>query len=66
VFWNIKINENETQTIYFSHRLRLLEAHLTLNGRNIPFDTHVEYFGVILNKKVTWRLYMTMFKVKAF
>jgi hypothetical protein len=30
--WDIKINEYKTQTIYFSHRLRPPDAHLTLNG----------------------------------
>jgi hypothetical protein len=35
--WNIRINEDKTQAIYFSHRLRPPEAYLTLNGRNIPF-----------------------------
>jgi hypothetical protein len=30
--WNIKINEEKTQAIYFSHRCRLPESHLKLNG----------------------------------
>jgi len=34
--WNIKINEDETQSIYFSYRHGPVEAHLTLKGRNIP------------------------------
>jgi hypothetical protein len=29
--WNIKIIEDTTRAIYFSHRLSPLEAHLTLN-----------------------------------
>jgi hypothetical protein len=29
---NIKINDDKTQAIHFSHRLRSSEAHLTLNG----------------------------------
>jgi hypothetical protein len=44
--WNIKVNENKTQDIYFSHRLRSPEAQLTLNGRNISLDSHVIYLGV--------------------
>jgi hypothetical protein len=38
--WNIRINEDKIQAIYFSHRLRPPEAHFTLNGRNIPFVNH--------------------------
>jgi hypothetical protein len=45
--WSIKINENTTQAIYFSHRLRFPEAHRTLNERNIPFVNHAKYLGVI-------------------
>jgi hypothetical protein len=37
-----KIIEDKTHAIYFSHRLRLHEAYLTLNGRNIPFVNHVK------------------------
>jgi len=33
-WWNIKINEDKTtQSIYFSHRRRPVEGHLTLKGR---------------------------------
>jgi hypothetical protein len=31
--WNIKINEDKTQAIYFSHRIRAPKSRLTLNGR---------------------------------
>jgi hypothetical protein len=41
--WNIKINKDKAQAIYFSHRLGPPEAHFTLNGRNIPFVNHVKY-----------------------
>jgi hypothetical protein len=51
--WNIKINEDKTQAIYFSHRLRPPEAHLTLNEQNIPFVNHVKYVGVIFDKRIT-------------
>jgi hypothetical protein len=50
--WNIKINEDKTQAIYFSHRIRLPEAYLTLNERNIPFVNHVKYLGVIYDKSM--------------
>jgi hypothetical protein len=41
--WNIKINEDKTQTIYLSRGRRPVEAHLTVNRRNIPFVTHIKY-----------------------
>jgi hypothetical protein len=35
--WNIKINEDKTQEIYFCHSCRPPASRLTLNGRIIPF-----------------------------
>jgi hypothetical protein len=64
--WNIKINEDKTQAIYLSHRIRPPESLLTLNGRNIPFVNNVKYLGVIFNRKITWRLHIKMIKTKAF
>jgi hypothetical protein len=43
----------KTQAIYFSYRLRPPEAHLTLNGRNIPFVNYAKYLGVIFDKRIT-------------
>jgi hypothetical protein len=40
--WNIKINEDKTQGIYFSRSRRLPVSHLTLNGRNIQFVNNVK------------------------
>jgi hypothetical protein len=56
----------KTWAIYFSHRLRSPEPHLTLNGQNIPFINHVKYLCVIFNKRITWRLHIEMIKAKAF
>jgi hypothetical protein len=42
------------------------EAHLTLNGQNIPFVNHVKYLGVIFDKRITWRLHIEMIEAKAF
>jgi hypothetical protein len=64
--WNIKFNKDRMQAIYFSHRLRPPEDHLILNGRNTPFDDHVEYFSVISDKRITWRLHEEMIEAKAF
>jgi hypothetical protein len=63
--WNIKINEVKTTEI-FSHQIRQPESLLTLNGRNIPFVNTVEYFGVIFDKKITWRLCIEMIEARTF
>jgi hypothetical protein len=52
--WNIKINEDKTRAIYFSHRRAPPDSLLTLNGRNIPFVNNVKYLGVIFDAKMTW------------
>jgi hypothetical protein len=59
------MKEDKPQDIYFSHRLRPPEAHLTLNGWNIPLVIHVIYLGVIFNKRITWRLHIEMIEAKA-
>jgi hypothetical protein len=58
--WNIKINEDKTQAIYFSHRIRPPESLLTLNGRNIPFVNDVKYLGIIFDTKITWRKFQRL------
>jgi hypothetical protein len=47
--WVIKINEDITQAIYFSHKRRPPDSLLMLNGRNIPFVNNVKHLGVIFN-----------------
>jgi hypothetical protein len=64
--WNIKINEEKTRAIYFTHRNSPPNSPLTLNGRNIPFVNSVKYLGVIFNKRMTWRLHIEMIEAKAF
>jgi hypothetical protein len=64
--WNIKIDEDKTQAIHFSHRFTPPEAHLTLNGRNIPFVNQVKYLSVIFDKRITWRLHIEMIESKPF
>jgi hypothetical protein len=60
--WNIKINEEQTEVMYLSHRFRLREDHFTLNGRNIPFVIRANYFGVTFDRRITWSLYIKMIK----
>jgi hypothetical protein len=55
--WNIKINKVTTHGIYFSRSRRPPESHVTLNGRGISVVYSVKYLGVIVDKKVTWRLH---------
>jgi hypothetical protein len=64
--WNIKINEDKTQGIYFSSSRRPPESHLTLNGRNIPFVNTIKYLGVVLDKKVAWILHVEIIEAEAF
>src|SRR5215468_35958 len=58
--WNIKINEDKTQAIYFSRGNGPAESHLTLKGRNIPFVNQVKHLGVISDTKITWRYHIEM------
>jgi hypothetical protein len=64
--WNIKINEDRTQAIYCSHRLRPPEARLKLHGQNIPFVNLVKYLCVTFDKRIIWRLQIEMTEAKAF
>jgi hypothetical protein len=64
--WNIKVNEEKTRVIYFTHRNRPPVSPLTLNGRYIPFVNSVKYLGVIFDRRMTWRLHIAMIEAKAF
>jgi hypothetical protein len=64
--WNIKINEDKTQTIYFSHQRRPPDSLFTLNGRNIPFVNSVKYLVVIFDKRMTSRFHIEKMEAKAF
>jgi hypothetical protein len=50
--WNIRIKEDKTQAIYFSHKIRLPETFLTIHGQNIHFLNNVKYLGVIFDRKL--------------
>jgi hypothetical protein len=56
--WNIKINEDKTWVIYFTHKNRPPDSPLMLNGWNTPFVNSVKYLGVIFDKRMTWRYYI--------
>jgi hypothetical protein len=38
--------------------IRSPEAHLTLNGWNIPSVNDAKYLDIIFDKRVTWRLHI--------
>jgi hypothetical protein len=64
--WNIKINEDKAQWIYFSRSRRIHESRLTLNEPDIPFVNSAKYLGIIFDRKVTRRLHIEMIEAKAF
>jgi hypothetical protein len=53
----MKITEDKTQAIYFSHWRKPVEAYLTLKGGNIPFVKNVKYLGVIFDMENSYRFY---------
>jgi hypothetical protein len=56
---NIKLNEEKTRGIYFSHRRGLPESHIILNERNISFANSVTF-----DRKITWWLHIEMIEAK--
>jgi hypothetical protein len=63
--WNIKINDDKTRAIYFSKRLRRVEAYLNLKGQNINFLSDVKYVGVTLDRRITWKNHTDLSVTKA-
>jgi hypothetical protein len=64
--WNIKINDEKTTAIYFSHRIRQPGFLLTLNGWDIPFANSVKYLSVLFDNEITWRLHIETIEAKVF
>jgi hypothetical protein len=64
--WSIKINEDKTRAIHFSHQAAPTVSLLTLKLRNIPFTNNVKYPGVISDMRITWRLYIERIEAKTF
>jgi hypothetical protein len=63
--WNIKINEDKTRAVYFSKRLRRVEAYLTLKGQNIKFINDAKYLDVTLDRRMTWKTHIDLSVTKA-
>jgi hypothetical protein len=64
-YWNIKIIEERTQAIYFSHKISPPESLLTLNGWNIPFVSNVKCLDLTFHTKITWSLRISTSTIKA-
>jgi hypothetical protein len=60
------MNEEEIQNIYFSQSRIPPGTHLALNERNALFFSHAKRLGVILNKRITWRLHIEITEATAF
>jgi hypothetical protein len=61
----MKVNEDKSQAIYFPHRLRSPEAHLTMKGQSIPLISLRKYL-IIFDKRISWNLHIEMIEAKAF
>jgi hypothetical protein len=61
--WNIKINGDQAQGIYFS---RCRTAWVPTYIEWTKYGICVKYLGVIFDKKVTWRLHIEMIETKVF
>jgi hypothetical protein len=64
--WNIKINEDKTLAIYFSHQRSPPDSLVTMIGRKIRFVNSVKYLGVVFDKRMTWRLHIETIEAKTF
>jgi hypothetical protein len=57
---NIQINEDHSQVVSFSHRLRPAKAFRALNERRTPFVNNSKYLGVTSDKKVMQDMHTEM------
>jgi hypothetical protein len=62
--WTIK--NQWRRAIYFSHRISPPELLLTLNGNKIHFVNSIQNLGVILDKKIIWKLNIETVATKAY
>jgi hypothetical protein len=63
--WKIGINEEKTQAIYFSRRIRTPDDELQLNERDIAFVNNATCLGVTFDRRTTWRQSIERTAVKA-
>ena len=53
--WKIDLNVGKTQAIVFSKGRKIPETRVKLNNQLIPWANEVEYLGLILDKKLTYK-----------
>lgn len=66
--WKIKVNTGKTQAILFPYNKspkRNPTTPISIGNAEIPFDDHVKYLGVILDKKLTYRKHLESAAEKA-
>jgi hypothetical protein len=59
--WKIKINPTKTEAIYFTRRRAsryIPDTSIGVNGLSVPWSQRVKYLGLILDKKLTFRLHI--------
>lgn len=60
--WKIKVNENKTQSIFFTRRRAtryLPNRNITLANTEIEWSPEIKYLGMILDKKLTFKNHCT-------
>jgi hypothetical protein len=62
--WNIKINGEKAQANYFSHR-RTSGNFSYIERKANTYANHVKYLGVILDKKITWKVHTETIPIAA-
>jgi hypothetical protein len=55
--WRVKINQNKSQHTTFILKQGIC-LNITLNNVPIPTSDTVKYLGLILDKKLTWNIYL--------
>lgn len=65
--WKIKVNADKSQAIFFTRKIstrHLPNTNLVMNGIDIPWNQHVKYLGVLLDRRLTFREHINSIKVK--
>lgn len=56
--WKIKINPDKSQCMFFTRRrntMFLPARNIVLDNKQIPWEDHIKYLGVILDKRLTYK-----------
>ncbi|GFX09102.1 RNA-directed DNA polymerase from mobile element jockey [Trichonephila clavipes] len=60
--WKIALNTTKTEAVFFTQRRPPPE--ITLQNQRIPWSQHTKYFGVIIDKNLTFRQHITYVRNK--